>query len=97
MTTTRAGGDERGKPDARIAVLDPLSAVSCRAVGESLVADSLEFVTDSMSESALASLLTEFFLHKSFGMLNAPLRRLSQSHAPRKRGAPHAVPKTRMR
>ena len=51
----------------------------------------------SMYESALASLLTDFFLHKSFGMLNAPLRRLSQSHAPRKRGAPHAVPKTRMR
>jgi hypothetical protein len=37
-----AGGDERGKPDARIAVLDPLSTVSCHAVGESLVADSVD-------------------------------------------------------
>jgi hypothetical protein len=31
-------------------------------------------VTDSISKVALASLLTEFFLHKSLGMLNAPLR-----------------------
>jgi hypothetical protein len=42
-------------------------------------------VTDSISKVALASLLTEFFLHKSLGMLNAPLRLLLRSHTLRAR------------
>ena len=42
MTTTAQAVTKEENRDARIAVLHPLSAVSCRAVGESLVADSLD-------------------------------------------------------
>jgi hypothetical protein len=44
-------------------------------------------VTESISKVALASLLTEFFLRKSLGMLNAPLRLLLRSQGLRARAA----------
>lgn len=88
--------DEDRKTDTRIrhSVSSVVPLLSCvRRITRRRFA---RFVTDSISESALASLLTKLFLHKSFGMLNAPLRRFLRSHALRARGAPPAIVKTRM-
>jgi hypothetical protein len=51
-------------------------------------------VTDSISKVALASLLTEFFLHKSLGMLNAPLRAILRAPELRARAALPALSKS---
>jgi len=51
-------------------------------------------VTISISKVALASLLTEFFLHKSLGMLNAPLRPILRAPELRARAALPALSKS---
>ena len=89
-----AGGGRERKRTRECVPVCPLSSVFCPGSAILLSTRFARFATDSISKVALASLLTEFFLHKSLVMRErAVARDFASARASRPRGTACALEK----